>query len=197
MLFTRFSSTLFLLLCLATAGAQADSAAGRPFHKNRLRFSNISEAGFVAGESLPALQLQTVNGLGFRRWFAGAGAGLDYYRERTFIAFLDFRTYQLGAQGPLFLYGDIGMSVPWVKKDDRNPWVTSRYQNGLYYDAGLGYRFLLKKQSAVLINAGYSVKGYSEDRYFSNPCLVPPCPQNKEQFAYRYSRIAIRAGFQF
>src|SRR5688500_20060445 len=54
-------------------------------------FSSIYNVGLVEGENGTSLQLQTVQGIRYGKWFAGICAGLDYYELRTIPLFLDIR----------------------------------------------------------------------------------------------------------
>ena len=54
-------------------------------------FHSIVNIGLVSGSESGSLQLQTIAGVGYKNWFAGIGAGLDYYRYRTVPVFIDLR----------------------------------------------------------------------------------------------------------
>ena len=196
----RWRKSVFLIgCCLLLSGvsiAQTDSTqTGSTL--NRFRFHPVIAVGLLEGESSSALQLQAVNGVQYRTWFAGIGAGIDRYAIRSIPLFLDVRKNFGIGRAPLFAYADGGVHFLWPRKTDESFRMPDEYRNGVYYEAGLGYRLLLKRQSALLFSAGYSEKKYRRDAAQYYPCLVAPCPEVKQRFDYTLRRIAVKAGWMF
>jgi len=52
------------------------------------RFSTQNMVGLLVGGSDNAPQVQTINGLAYRNWFTGVGAGIDWYYQRSIPLFL-------------------------------------------------------------------------------------------------------------
>lgn len=179
-------SLLLLTVTVICAGAQ------KPF-----RFASQNYMGLLEGQQGSALSLQTVNGLVFRSWFAGVGAGLDYYRFRSVPLFLSLNKNFTPQKNALYLSADGGITFPWLKGTP-NPWNNTEYKEGLYLATGVGYKIAINnRRQAVLFNAGYSFKHINADREVVSPCLVPPCPVDTEKTDYRLKRLLFRAGFEF
>ena len=152
-----FALSLFLLLTFA-----GDTAAQQKKPASLWRFHSINSIGLLEGEAGSAFQLQTINGVQYKSWFAGAGVGLDYYRFRGVPVFLDIRKMFPLKTNTFFVYGDIGIHAGWLteKQKNSNNYVAALtdFNNGLYTDAGAGYQICLGKKGALLISAGYSFK---------------------------------------
>jgi hypothetical protein len=59
------------------------SLAQKSETKKTILFHSINQVGILAGSSDATLQLQTINGINTKTWFAGLGVGLDYYYVRS------------------------------------------------------------------------------------------------------------------
>lgn len=181
---------IFLLMVVLHAGAQKENK------NNKKRYSSIYNAGVVVGESVQQLSLQTVQGVRWGSWFAGVGAGLDYYYMRTLPLFVDVRKNIVGKRNALFAYADVGYNLPLPEKDSEEVWYKIKYNKGLYYDAGIGYQIKVHKR-AVLLSAGLSTKALQEVRTYPYIWGPPGMPDSRDQLDYRLSRLLIKVGFQF
>ena len=54
-------------------------------------FHSVEQGVLINGNRAVSGALQTVNGIGYGNWFAGIGAGIDFYRYRSVPLFLDLR----------------------------------------------------------------------------------------------------------
>ena len=188
--------TILLLLLSIVGLRQSDSATSKTTSSGKIHFSTINQIGLIVGADGPQLELQSINGVRYNSWFAGAGIGLDYYYSKSIAVFMDVRKNLFIKTWPVYLYADAGINIPWVKKLET--WEGKHeYEKGLYYDAGFGYRFRISNQSAIIINAGYSVKAFTEKISTGSVCIGGPCPEDKEQVNYQLRRISIKAGLQF
>ena len=185
-----------LWLAFGVCVAQTDSIQDKK-RDYRLRFHPLIVVGLLEGESGSALQLEAINGVQYKTWFAGIGTGIDYYFVRSVPVFLDVRkSFGIGRL-PLFSYVDGGIHFPWVRKMNESFGVPDDYSNGPFYEAGAGYRLSLKKGSALLFSAGYTEKKYSREAVQYYPCIAGPCPEVKQRFDYTLRRLAIKAGWFF
>lgn len=183
-----------ILLCcfVQTASAQPDSLPG----KQKIHFVPIIQAGMLEGEKGTSFLVQGITGIGYKGWYAGIGAGLDYYRFRGIPLFVDLRKSLFRQTSPLYVYVDAGIHFPWLREKERNPFQQVDYTNGFYYDAGVQYLLRLKNERAVSFSIGYSEKKIVEKiRPAPVPCLNPPCFQYNTEFNYQLRRIALKAGF--
>lgn len=189
---------ILLIICLfATAyigQAQTEVTA------KRFIFHSINQVGLLEGESGSAFQLQTVNGVQYRKWFVGMGTGLDYYSFRTIPLFADIRWHILDNRKTPFVYADAGTNFMWNNDKAEAGWYKSSYKNGLYYDMGIGYSLASKKGTAFTISAGYTQKNIREDRTGHGSVIIgiyPPPPPYTERFHYQLSRLSIKMGLVF
>ncbi len=192
---------VILLICalvqVVFCGAQTIYGEAERKEKNRYSFHSITGIGLLEGQQGSSLQLQTVNGVQYRTWFGGVGAGIDYYRFRGFPVFIDVRKYVTIRNASLFAYGDAGIHLPWVKKGEASIWYDSKLTKGLYYDAGLGYRLPVAKKYALVFSGGYSVKEIAEVWKQPIACITTPCPEYRQRFDYTLRRISLRAAWAF
>jgi hypothetical protein len=172
--------------------------SGNAFSQNKQngRFHSINQAGLLEGEKGGAFQLQTINGMQYKSWFAGLGFGLDYYRFRSLPLFIDLRK----SFDPFFVYLDGGIHFIWLSDKEKNDYPGS-FSKGFYGDLGGGYALKLSKKTVILFSAGYNYKRSLRTQKFSTEyCpFAGPCNANYNYIrsAYEMSRFNIKAGIQF
>jgi hypothetical protein len=107
--------TLFLFFSLIVTCSFAQEKVKVPVEKPS-RFQTIIQGGLLAGSSTESFALQTINGFRFGNWYAGVGAGLDFYMQRGVPLFADVRYHFSSQRKSFFIYTDAGVHVPWIKK---------------------------------------------------------------------------------
>lgn len=167
----------------------------------KLRLQSISSVGLLNGYAGHSLALQTILGANYQHSFVGAGVGVDYYRYRSIPLFIDMRHEFGKSKRNLFLYGDIGYNYEWVAKRKIEESFTytlqHRFNGGLYYDAGIGYKFGFNKSDALLLSAGYTFKKLQSE-VGSGVCpVIGPCYDAVQTYRYYLSRLVIKAGWRF
>jgi hypothetical protein len=173
-------------------------AAQKKPDKSRLQFSSQNYAGILEGERGTSFQLQTINGVRYKTWFAGAGTGLDYYYQRSIPLFASVSKFFLMAKNILYFNADAGINFPWSKTGVTDFEYRGDFSPSLYWAGGVGYKFASKKRSdGFLINLGYSYKHIVQKKEILNECLIPPCPVYKERYDYRLKRLSIKIGWMF
>jgi hypothetical protein len=160
-------------------------------------FNSILQVGMLEGSAGSSWQVQSINGVRFGKLSTGIGIGLDKYRFRSLPVFFDVRTDLSKKPNTAFVYGDIGLNVPWVVKANDNFWGTKTYDRGIYYDAGAGYKLIVGKNRGLIFSAGYSMKKMRETKYFFTICDFGPCPALEgERFDFTLKRFSLKAGLQ-
>src|SRR5215217_449754 len=187
-----------LMLCCSTiAAAQGDSMAVSKTMKGKPMFHAVLNAGLVTGASDHDLNLQFISGGEYKTWFAGIGAGLDYYYLRTVPLFFHARKTFSNPYIP-FLYGNVGWNIPCLKKEQKqaNIWYTSHFETKGYFELGAGWFFPLNGRNAILVSAGYSNKRM----YEIQKTLNQPPGTNDELYTtriqYTLRRMMLTVGFQ-
>jgi hypothetical protein len=186
-----------LLCCSFIAAAQGDSTSISKSLNSKPVFHAVLNAGLVTGASDHDLHLQFINGLQYKTWFAGVGAGLDYYYLRSVPLFFHGRKTFSDPYIP-FLYGNVGWNMPWLKKEQKqeNVWYTSDFKTKGYFELGAGWFFTLNRRNAILVSAGYSNKRM----YEMQRSLMQPPGTNDELYTtrieYTLRRMMITIGFQ-
>lgn len=167
------------------------------FTQNKIKFHTINNVGIAAGKSGGFGILQTINGLGYKKWFAGGGLGIDYYKYKSIPLFLDLRTSI--ATTNLFVFGDIGYNFSSQNKPGKeiHYYSTYHFTGGLYHELGLGYKIPLARKNYLLFSSGYSYKEVNNTIGVVNQCLVAPCSVDYSKYKYGYGRIAVKAGVSF
>jgi hypothetical protein len=163
-------------------------------------FSSQQYVGLLEGSKGSAFQLQTVNGLKYKTWFAGIGAGLDYYTFRSVPIFLSLNKEFLLGRNSIYALLDAGYNIPWYEKEDGrgNNFVSSDFSGGFYWSGGVGYKISVnKKRDAVLFNLGYSFKEMKEAQEMPVFCISPPCLNKIDSYDYKFNRLSLKLGYQF
>lgn len=199
----RKYTLLLVVLCLnvAIGFTQNSTTAGASKKSCSCGFSSINQFGVLTGEKAPSPVLQSINGFRYKTWFAGAGIGLDNYKRTTIPLFLDIRKDLGNKANTPFLYADGGYHL--VMDDGyKNASSINKYEGGLYYDVGFGYKLALKAKQAFLISAGYSVKSLTEKQYWDLTlvdifCAGGSCDGYRGSYTYRLNRLSFKVGFQF
>ena len=164
----------------------------------QIKFSSINQVGLLSGSSGEAFMLQTINGLKKDKWFAGAGTGLDFYRERTIPLFLAVRRDLINRINTPFVYADAGINFSWLNSFQKQQKQFPISSPGLIYDLGIGWKLSGKNNRGYVFSAGYSFKQVKEKvKYSWWPATTPRLEsENYERHNYLYRRIVIKVGFQ-
>lgn len=163
----------------------------------KLHYQGSINIGMLNGSSSAATNLQTIHGVQYKTWFAGAGVGLDNYTYRTAPVFFELQKNILNKASTPYLFADIGGQIPWVKDNQTYWWGTKPdYKAGLYTNIGAGYRFSLSQKYALLFSASYSVKKLKESYIPFCDFCIPPYPTEVVN-EYTLRRLSLMLGFVF
>lgn len=165
-------------------------------------FSAALRVGLLNGQADKAgAEVQLVSGINCKTWFTGIGTGIDYYSgSKSIPLFIDIRKELREKKNTPFLNADVGYNFPLRNKDQKNTeWVHYKFEGGLYYQLGAGYKFVLAKSLGLSLSAGYSYKNFKEkDMFYSGvgPAdeIIPP---SINTYDYKFRRISIKVGFWF
>jgi len=163
--------------------------------KASLKFNSLNSVGLLNGESSSTFTMQTINGISFKKVFAGIGVAIDNYGYRTIPVFLDIRkTFGNRSIQPL-LFADLG--IGYHVKTEQLPekwWNGMRdftIKNSFCGEWGLG---LEKKSgtSSFYVTASYSLKKYAftQNDYWD----IGPQGTTLNRFDYSYNRVVLRMG---
>ena len=185
--FLLFMLLLFSGICLAQQQAKKSCSCS---------FQSILNIGLLEGQENSDFLIQSINGIQYKGWFAGIGAGVDYYRFRSIPVFLDIRKNILKKNFSPFVYADAGIHFPWAK-DNESFYYGATMSNGLFYDAGIGMNFAINKNHGFTFSAGYSYKFAKETYSWPVNCLMGPCPEYKQTRSYDLNRVSMKVGWRF
>ena len=178
----------FLLFISMYATAQEESQNSVKEVPQKPSFHVIATAGLLAGSNGRELQVQAIPNLKYKDWSFGMGGGLDYYYLRSIPLFVDVRKHFTNYM-PLFLYGDVGVNVPWVDiPKEQLLWMDQTFKPYLYYDLGVGWQVHLNKRNNINFSAGYTGKKLRERR---------KSDFQDSKLTYDLRRISVKVGFQF
>lgn len=167
--------------------------------KKGVGFANLTQLGLATGRLDQALQVQMINGLRSRTWFAGLGAGLDNYYIPSFPLFADLRKHFGKGRQTAFLYTDLGTSFP-VKRKTADNGETRTDQGGWFWEAGLGYSLPVSRRLSIVLSGGYSQKSMVRETIQKVIVIdFPPYDRDGQQdiYHYRFSRLSLKMGLQF
>jgi hypothetical protein len=160
-------------------------------------FSSINQLGGLYGSKGTYFQLQTINGIHYKTWFAGVGVGADYYFRKGFPVFLDIRKDIFEKRSTPFLYADAGIHLVQKRKEKESQWYQNTYSNGFYGDAGIGYKLELGTTSGLLVSAGYSYKNVNRRYEYIFGCGTSRCYENYFTYNNYLHRFSLKLGLQF
>ena len=182
---------IYAMVSMAQTGGDA-----KPVKKScSCAFSSINQAGLIIGERGSYIQVQTINGIRYKTWFAGLGVGIDYYTDKGYPVFIDVRKEVFNKRYTPFLYADGGIHFADLNNKKENQFETI-FNNGFYYDTGAGYKARFTKKGGLLISTGFSYK-YVIKRMTSKSCGVAGCFQNSNTYTYHLNRFSVKVGWQF
>lgn len=127
-----------------------------------VRYSGMLNTGAVFGSNNTKLQVQTIHGIRSGAWALGAGVAIDDYFLQSFPVFIDLRRDIFKTKSSPFVYGEGGINI--VGKDHENNYEKIDNKAGVFYEGGIGYKIGLNGQLAFNIAAGYSYKGYKDEK---------------------------------
>jgi hypothetical protein len=160
-------------------------------------FSSINQIGDLYGSKGAYFQVQTINGIRYKTWFAGVGAGIDFYTRGGFPVFLDVRKDVFEKGSTPFLYADAGIHLVHDRKEEESQWYQNTYSNGFYGDAGLGYKLDLHGAGRLLVSAGYSYKNINRRYEYVSTCPTARCYENYYTYKSYLHRLSLKLGLQF
>ena len=192
------SSTVFI--CGMVLLAIAQPAIN---NKSPLAFRSIVTAGILEGQfDKTTAQFQMVNGVQKNTWFTGMGVGIDYYgRKRSVPLFVALEKDWWKNKKSPFVYVNGGYNFSWLRENEKRFFQGTGYSQtgGIFYELGLGYKFLLKNKMYLGFAAGYSEKRQSEklsSPQFCTFCFPLPVPA-VEEFNYTFKRISLKMNCWF
>jgi hypothetical protein len=162
------------------------------------QFHSVNNVGLLEGQTGSAFQVQSINGMQYKSWYAGIGLGLDFYRYRTIPLFIDFRKEFGSGANKFFAYADAGINFGWLTDNEKTLYLTNdHFSPGFYTDLGLGYKIAVGKNNHLLLGLGYSLKKLKET-YDTNDYSDPPdYPIEKEYIDYNLHRLTMKVGWEF
>jgi len=163
-------------------------------------FRSYNNLVLLTGQQTVSGGIQSVNGIEWNSFFAGAGIGFDFYRAGTTPLFLDLRKSFGKGKNQVFVYGDIGYNFTWPGNgiyyygSNEKPDL----KGGLYTDIGLGYQKGIGRNDALVLSAGYSYKTFTEYITAFPLCLIGyPCEPYQSEFLYKLNRLSFKIGWRF
>ena len=198
-------SILYFTILLSCASAQK-----KVRQSSKYKFVSNVNFGILEGSADKTYgQMQFVNGIKKETWFTGIGAGVDYYgSKRSVTLFVDIKKDFRADKKTPFVYFDGGYNFSWLRDKEKITFGgfgehNYKQDGGLFYEAGVGYKFVLKSRLALGLSAGYS---YKQSKEIYTPFIwidFPPYPnpnpsaQNAETYDYKFRRISIKLSCWF
>jgi hypothetical protein len=167
--------------------------------KNKPVFNSYTAVGIQIGQSDQSLIAETINGVKYGCWFAGAGVAYNSYRYRSVPVFFDGR-YSFGKHKQFFINGDIGYNINTRAKYDEDMFYTDvKYKGGIYLNAGFGYLLQSSKKHSFYFQLDYGKKQVSK---VVNDFIIidfPPYGGGNNYYTYKYDikTVDIKMGFKF
>lgn len=169
------------------------------FAQKKINFSSQNYVGLLEGESGSKFQLQSINGVTYKTWFAGLGTGIDWYFRRSVPLFASVsREFLHRRNRSFFATADAGINFAWQKANYKNVWGYNETKSypGAYWNGGLGYKIGIGKGSdALLIQLGYSYKHIGEKVQYGDVIVFDDPLPPRDRFDYHLRRCSIKIGW--
>jgi hypothetical protein len=198
-------SILSCTLLILFADAQKKSEPS-----SKYKFISTVNFGLLEGRADKSFgQIQLVNGVKKNTWLYSIGIGVDYYgAKRSAPLFIDVKKDLKSGKKIPFVYFDGGYNFSWLRDKEKITFGgfgghNYKQRGGLFYEAGMGYKFVLKSKLALGFSAGYS---YKQSKEIYTPFIwidFPPYPnpnpsaQNSETYDYKFRRISFKLSCWF
>ncbi len=158
--------------------------------QSRIKYHGLVQAGLIHGVQDPGFLLQTIQGVKYKTWALGLGAGIDDYFRNSAPLFIDLRKKIFDRPNSPFLFADFGKTVVFDETES-NMYMNSIYSGRRYYDIGVGYQWAMEKNAGFNISVGYSQKNITQTTQYtySDP--------NSEVMKYTFRRLTLKAGLSF
>jgi hypothetical protein len=165
--------------------------------KEKIRFSSLNEVGLLTGSNGDAFLAQTINGVKKGNWFAGLGAGLDFYKNKSVPLFLDLRRDLCGKVNTPFVFAEAGINLLTMNFIQKEQSGLTSSSPGLFYAAGIGWKLRMKHERALLLSAGYSLKQVKQkSRSWWAAPTIEMQEENYDQYNFLYRRFELKMGIQ-
>lgn len=162
-----------------------------------IKFRSYNSVHLLNGSSSNSFLIQSVNGISWNKFYAGAGVASDLYLHTSFPVFLEGQYTLAERKNSLQLLADVGVNIPVQKPNEKFEMNEGPYKTGLYYNMGLQYEIPFKK-IALITGAGVVYKQFIQmaENNTWNPSLnrVENIPIKKD---YRLSRMYLKIGIAF
>ena len=185
-------------LILLSFVAIISEVTAQEIKKEKKFFSSQISSGIVEGQQNTNFHVEILNGIHYKTWFGGIGAGLDYYYYRSIPVYLSGIKYISPRNHSFFIQGDAGANFVWEDEmiSNRNE-VGHEFKPGLYWNGILGFATGLDRKNAFSFGLGYSYKSFKEIKEVVVICYNPPCENTFETYQYNLKRLTLRLGWQF
>jgi hypothetical protein len=157
-----------------------------------IRFSSCNSVGIIAGKAPVAFTAQTVNGIRYKKWFAGIGFGIDDYFIKSLPLFASVRRDFITGKFSFFLYADAGGQFIVHPNNNTIAYYKHETYGGVYLDGGAGIKLPVAKTKSIFISFGNTFKRITNKT--SSTLVEYP---SEDKTVSSLSRLSIRLGFQF
>lgn len=188
---------IFIFLCIAI---QHNVSAQKNISLNDIAIG--SELGFLNGKSQVNLQMLAIAAIQKKKYAIGLGSGFDYYGYRTIPVFVEGKKFFGQGNRRPFVYAKTGLNIAWVMSSQQRMTYTStgtefsKFKNGLYADAGIGYTMYNSKGRGLFTGLGFCTKSLTEsyNDYIWNGITSS---LSRHEAKYRFNNIQLRMGYKF
>lgn len=166
--------------------------------QTKLQYSATLEASLLKGNSQNSNAFLFTNGLSYKSWTTGVGAGLDNYVYRSLPLFIDIKKTFGRGYLQSFVNASAGVNINEAKDDQKFQYFGYQnvdYKNGFYARAMAGISLPVNKKLRVFFKAGYSYK--TTHITYASYAYPNDLTENTNTDVYWFNRWSLSAGFWF
>ena len=167
-------------------------------HAQKLPYGASLESALLKGNSQNSNAFLFTNGLSYKSWTAGVGAGIDNYVYRSLPLFIDIK--KSFGHHPIqpFINASAGMNINEAKTSQKfqyDGYPSVNYKNGFYAKAMAGISLPVYKRLRIFVDAGYSYKTTRVD--YTTYIYSPDAMEITNTDIYHFHRWNLSVGFLF
>jgi len=169
-------------------------------NKTNVNLYNVTQFGWLMGDNQHTCNIETINGITYKKYSAGLGVAFDKYGYESVPVFADLR-YNLVTtpKTALQVYSDAGVNLPL-----HTDYLPHTYSNGaawhtlhpsFYGEAGISWKASLVQRFSFIAGLGFNYKTfkYTEITYADDSNST----QFDSDYTFHYSKYVLRVGFGF
>lgn len=177
----------------------------KPMHCQKIMYGGMQQFGLVFGQSKTNFSFHMINGIRFKRFFAGVGADAEYGHRKTYsyysyygtnslntsAVFADVR-YYFNKKKNFFILTDLGVNYI-TENFSSGEYDKYKKRPGYYACIGLGFKARIGKEIFYSFDVNYCIQQARYDYSYRN---YIPVREQTDKYDLRKNCLLVRMGVE-